>query len=152
MTSNYFCEVDLLWNLEKTGTLSSAGLEEINVISPTHFVYGKKNKWTPEHILAGALSSSFMNTFLEMAENNSLNIFSYKSNSLVKLQIKSGNVEVNEILIMPIIQILSEKYLYKAIELIELAEKKCPIKKLMKVSIQIHSRFEFLEIEKRIAV
>jgi len=38
----YFYEVDLSWNLDRTGTLHSLGLPEIEVVSSPEFVSIKK--------------------------------------------------------------------------------------------------------------
>ena len=150
MTNNYFYEVDLLWNEEKSGILSSGNLQNIEVNTHAQFVLGKRNKWTPEQIIAGAVSYSFMTTFLELAENLSLQIFSYKSNSLIKLQNIANKLEAKEILIRPIIQILNEKKLHKAKELIDRAEKECSIKNFLTLITEIHPHFEFLSGEEKL--
>jgi organic hydroperoxide reductase OsmC/OhrA len=140
----YFYEVDLTWNSERTGTLSSLGLPEIEVVTPPEFLKGKKNKWTPEHMLAGAVSSCLMTTFLAIAENVQLDILGYKSHCFVKLERKGGKLEASEILIRPTIKLISDRELPKAIELIEKAERVCPIKNALNLVIEVHPQYEFL--------
>jgi organic hydroperoxide reductase OsmC/OhrA len=140
----YFYEVDLAWNSERNGTLSSMGLPELEVVTPPEFLKGKKNKWTPEHMLAGAVSSCFMNSFLAVAESARLDVLGYKSHCFVKLVQKAGQLEASEILIRPTIKLISDQDLPKALQLIEKTEGACPIKKALKLSVDIHPQFEFL--------
>ncbi|MDB5274555.1 MAG: osmotically inducible protein OsmC [Chitinophagaceae bacterium] len=146
----YFYEVDLVWNSERTGTLSSLGLPEIEVVTPPEFVKGQKNKWTPEHLLAGAVASCLMTNFLAIAEGFQLDIIAYKSHCFVKLERKEGKLEATEILIRPTVTLISDKELAKAIQLIEKAERSCPIKNALQLNINVHPQFEFLNSEEKI--
>lgn len=148
----YFYEVDLVWNTERTGTLSSMGLPEMEVVTPPEFLKGKKNKWTPEHMMAGAVSSCFMSTFLAMAEGAKLDVLEYKSHCFIKLVKKDGQLEATEILIRPTIKLISDHDLAKTIQLIEKAEGVCPIKNALKLPVDILPQFEFLNRGERIKV
>ena len=140
----YFYEVDLTWNSEGTGTLRSTGLPDIEVVTPPEFVKGKKDKWTPEHMLAGAVSSCLMTTFLSIADHSALTIIGYKSHCFVKLEQQNGKLEASEILIRPTITLISEGDLTKAVQVIEKAEQICPVKNALKLNTGIHPQFEFL--------
>ncbi|MBC7451237.1 MAG: OsmC family protein [Cytophagales bacterium] len=128
----YFYEVDLSWNSDRTGTLHALGLPEIEVLTPTEFVSGKKDTWTPEHMLAGAVSSSIMATFLAIADYSGLSLIDYKSHCFVKLIQKEGKLQATEILIRPTITLISEKDLAKAVQSIDQAENSCPVKEYIK--------------------
>lgn len=148
----YFYEVDLSLDSERTGLLSSAGLPDLEVATPPEFFKGKKNKWTPEHMLAGAVTSCFMTTFIAMAEKAGLDILGYKSHCFIKMEIKDGKLKASEILIRPTIKLISDKELHKALELIEKAESTCPVKNALRLNTEIHPQFEFLNRGERIKV
>ena len=142
--NEYFYEVDLVWSSASSGTLKSVGLPEIEIVAPPEFPRGKKNKWTPEHMLGGAVSSCLMTTFLSLAENSKLTIHSYKSQCFVKLEKKVEKYEATEILIRPTIKLASEKEVSKAFMIMEKAEKDCPVKNTLKISTEVHPQFEYL--------
>lgn len=146
----YFYEVDLSLNTERTGMLSSAGLPELEVATPPEFLKGKKNKWTPEHMLAGAVSSCFMTTYIAMAEKAGLDILGYKSHCFIKMEIKDSKLKASEILIRPTIKLISDHDLPRALELIENAEDACPVKNALRLNTEIHPHFEFLNRGERI--
>lgn len=146
----YFYEVDLAWNSERTGTLSSLGLPEIEVVTPPEFTKGQKNKWTPEHMLAGAVSSCLMTNFLAIAEGYQLSIIAYRSHCFVKLEKKEGKLNATEILIRPTITLISDQELPKAIKLMEKADLTCPIKNALKLTVEVHPQFEFMNSEERV--
>jgi organic hydroperoxide reductase OsmC/OhrA len=143
----YFYEVDLAWKSERTGTLSSLGKVNIEVATPNLFSKGDKGTWTPEHILAGAVSSSLMTNFLALAEGFQLDILGYKCHCFVKLEKKDGKLEASEMLIRPTIKLANNLDLPKAIELIEKADQSCPLKNVLKLRIEVHPQFEFLNRE-----
>jgi len=59
-------------------------------------------------MLAGAVSSSLMTTFLAIAERTGLSVIDYKSVCFVKLEHKQGKLEGSEILIQTTITLMSE--------------------------------------------
>ena len=140
----YFYEVDLAWKSERAGTLSSLGFPDIEVVTPPEFIKGEKNKWTPEHLLAGAVSSCLMTTFLAIAEVFQLNIIDYKCHCFIKLEKKQGKLEASEILLRPTIKLVSDQDLPKAIQLIEKADQSCPIKNSLRLPVAVHPMFDFL--------
>jgi organic hydroperoxide reductase OsmC/OhrA len=138
----YFYEVDLLWNTERTGTLSSLGLPPIEVVTPPEFTKGQKNKWTPEHMLAGAVASCLMTNFLAIAEVYQLNILAYRSHCFVKLEKQEGKLNATEILIRPTVTVSSTQDASKAMKLMDKADQSCPIKNALKLVVEVHSKFE----------
>lgn len=66
-------EVNLQWNQDRKGTLSSPELpQKIEVVTPPDFYKGIPGFWSPEHLFVGAVVSCFMTTFLGIAENSKL--------------------------------------------------------------------------------
>jgi organic hydroperoxide reductase OsmC/OhrA len=146
----YYYEVDLSWKAESISTVSSHGLQEVEMINSSEFGRGKKSKWTPEHLLAASVSSSLMSSFLEEAKKSDLKIIIYKSQSFVKLETKEGKYIAVEILIRPIIKLSHEKDFSKASGLMEKAEAACPIIKNIKIKVQVHPLFDCLNKSEKI--
>jgi organic hydroperoxide reductase OsmC/OhrA len=140
----YFYEVDLSWKSEKTGTLNSHGLSKIEVSSPIEGPGQTKNNWTPEHLLAGSVSSCFMNTFLDIAAHAKLEILNYRCQCFVKLQKVKDKYIASEILVRPIIQLTNDLEILKAYKCIEEAEAVCPIKNALKIIVEVHPQFKYL--------
>ena len=143
----YFYEVELAWKSNQEGVLTSHGLEGIDIISPLEILGIKKSNWTPEHLLAGYISSCFMATFLELAKDLKLDILTYQSQCFVKLEMVKGKFVTKEILLRPIITLLDDKLLLKAYKCIEDAEGACPAKSILKIDIEVHPHFEYSKSE-----
>lgn len=144
---DYFYEVDLAWKSDHTGILSSLALPNIEVVAPPQFVKGEKDKWTPEHLLAGAVSSSLMTIFFALAESFHLKIVGYKCHCFVKLEKKQGKLEASEMLIRPTITLANKLDLPKAIQLMEKADQSCPLKNALRLQVEVHPQFEFSDRE-----
>lgn len=77
MTHSY--EVNLHWDSERKGTLSSPVLPtKIEVATPPDFPKGMKDIWSPEHLFVGAVNSCLMATFLAVAENSKFGFISFE--------------------------------------------------------------------------
>ncbi|MBX9851330.1 MAG: OsmC family protein [Cytophagaceae bacterium] len=137
----YFYEVDLTWNSQRNSILKSHNLPEIKVVSPKP---PNENKWTPEHLLAASLSSSWMDTFLSKAEKAKIEIISYQSQCFLKLEKVDGIYKTTEILLRPTIKLISDSMPTKVNNVIEEAEISCPIKNSLIISISIHPQLKYL--------
>ncbi|TAH24063.1 MAG: hypothetical protein EAZ07_10150 [Cytophagales bacterium] len=140
----YFYEVELYWKSGKTGVLNSHGLKEIEVLSPLKSPKEKKDKWTPEHLLAASVSACFMNTYLEIAELHELDLMVYHSQCFLKLENINGKYKATEILLRPIIKLTNSSSMLKAVQCVEEAEKISPIKNSIKMNVEVHPKFEYL--------
>ena len=125
-TSSY--EVDLQWDVERNGTLSSPVLPtQIEVTTPPEFPKGKKNIWTPEHLFVAAINSCLMATFLAIAENSKLEFVSYDCNAVGKVEKLEGKLVVSEITLKPRVVILHGEEEPRVIRILEMSEKACAI-------------------------
>ena len=145
----YFYEVELSWKSNKKGLLTSHGLEEIEVSSPVDTPREKENNWTPEHLLGASVSSSFMSTFLDIAANFKLEILAYHSQCFVKLERVKGKYNPREILLRPMITLADDRSMLKAYKCIEDAEGACPIRNVLKINVEVHPQFEFLNNQEK---
>jgi organic hydroperoxide reductase OsmC/OhrA len=142
--SEYFYEVDLSWISEKTGLLASHGLPPLEVASPIESPKEKKNKWTPEHLLAASVSTCFMNTFLDIAQNFQLEVHGYQGQCFVKLENIHGKYILSEILLRPIIKLTNESTMIKGCKCVEAAEKVSSVKNALNINVEVHPQFEYL--------
>jgi len=141
---DYFYEIDLNWTSGRTSSLHVHGLPELEVEFPVELPQPNKKKWTPEHLLAAAVSSGFMNYFLDLSEQTKLKIISYTSQSFVKLRKQNDRYVISEILIRPTIQLISDLNTTQAYSLIEKAQNTYYLKEDLRINIEIHPQFEYL--------
>lgn len=139
----YFYEINLHWDSNKTGALTSQGMQEIEVNSIQTTPLEKKETWSSEHLLGAALSSCFMHTFLEIAKLSKLEMLEYQSQCFVKLEKKEGKYITTEILLRPIIQLTNQLYMPRALKCTEEADKSCPLKNSLNLNIEIYPKFEY---------
>lgn len=137
----YFYELDLASKSEKTCHITAQGFENIEVTSAHLDPSEHKNKWTPEHLMAAAISSRFMTTFLETAQKNNLQIIGYTSHCFIKLEKKQNNFSTTEILIRPTIRIPSNKELSVAIKCLDEADQICTNRNIINIHVNIHPQF-----------
>jgi organic hydroperoxide reductase OsmC/OhrA len=83
MNDTHYYEVNLLWDSETKGILSSPVIpSKIEVATPPEFPKGIKEKWTPEHLFVASVSSCLMSTFLLIAEKSKLEFISFETNAI----------------------------------------------------------------------
>jgi len=96
----HFYHVDLNWNSNRKGVLSSPELAtengpEIEVATPPEFPKGMPGIWSPEHLFTAAVSGCLMTTFLSIAENSKLDFISFSCKSHGKLEQVNGKFEMS---------------------------------------------------------
>ena len=83
MKDTHYYEVNLVWNHNSKGTLSSPILpNKIEVATPPEFPNGIKEIWTPEHLFVAAVNSCLMSTFLLVAANSKFEFISFEFDSV----------------------------------------------------------------------
>lgn len=138
MNDTYSYEVNLQWNSETKGTLSSPIItSEIEVVTPPEFPNGIKEKWTPEHLFVAAVNSCLMSTFLVVAENSKLDFISFESNAVAKIEKVEGKFAVTEIVLKPKLVIPSTQHEDRARRILEMSEKNCAISNSIKSKISL---------------
>lgn len=118
MNDTYSYEVNLQWNSETKGTLSSPIItSEIEVVTPPEFPNGIKEKWTPE--------------------NSKLDFISFESNAVAKIEKVEGKFAVTEIVLKPKLVIPSTQHEDRARRILEMSEKNCAISNSIKSKISL---------------
>ena len=136
MEMTHFYEVDLSWEADRKGLLSSPVLNSsIEVATPPEFPKGIPGIWSPEHLLVAAVNSCLMTTFLAIAENSNLNFVHFDSKANGKLEKVGGKYMISEISLSPILTINSENEREKAEKILQKAETSCLISNSVKSKI-----------------
>ena len=110
-TAEHYYKVNLKWELDRKGILSSPILnEEIEVATPPEFPKGIEGVWSPEHLFVAAVNSCLMTTFLAIAEKSRLEFLAFESKAIGKLEIVNGKHMISEITLVPIITITDKSF------------------------------------------
>lgn len=138
MNDTHYYEVNLLWNHDSKGTLSSPILpDKIEVATPPEFPNGIKEIWTPEHLFVAAVNSCLMSTFLLVAANSKFEFISFECNAVGKIEKVEGKFAVTEITLKPTLVIPSTQNEAKAKRVLEMSEKACAISNSIKTKINL---------------
>jgi peroxiredoxin-like protein len=136
MQAPHFYEVNVNWDNDRKGTLSSPVLPTtIEVATPPEFPKGMPGLWSPEHLLIAAVNSCLMTTFLSIAENSKLEYAAFHSDSSGKLEMIDGKYVVSEITLMPEVFISKEQDREKAERVLNKSEAACLISNSIKSKI-----------------
>lgn len=128
MKSDHIYDVDLTWNGDRKGTLSSPAFEQkVEVATPPQFPGGMEGYWSPEHLLVAAVNSCLMTTFLSIAEFSKLNFSGFHSRGTGKLDKVDGKMVVSEITLSPVVEIHNEKDRKKTERILHKAKDACLI-------------------------
>jgi organic hydroperoxide reductase OsmC/OhrA len=135
----YFYETHLYWKGRRRGLIEVAELPPVTTSSPPEF-QGEPGYWSPEHLLVAAVESCLMTTFLAIAEKSRLEVVSYRSSALAKLEnIDGGGLGFSRIVVRPIVKLHSGQDLEKARRVLDKAEKNCFVGKALSVPIHYDS-------------
>jgi len=136
MDNIHYYEVNLLWDSETRGTLSSPVFpDKIKGTTPPEFSKVTKERWTPEHLFVAALSSCLMSTFLLGAESSKIKFIRFESNAIGTIERIDGKFALTEITLKPNLVIRSTQNESKARRVLAMSEKACAIANSMKTKI-----------------
>ena len=138
MSDQHNYEVNLQWNNDRKGTLSSPVLpNQIEVATPPDFPKGMAGIWSPEHLFVAAVNSCLMTTFLAIAENSKIEFISFESNAVGIVDKVDGKYAVTEIILKPKLVIPPSQHTDRAKRVIEMSEKACLISNSIKTKITL---------------
>lgn len=131
-------EVNVKWDTDKKGVLSSPGLDDkIEVVTPPGFSGGIVGKWTPEHLFVASVNSCLMITFFTIAENSKLEFVDFECNATGKADMVDGKYQLTEIILKPQLTIPSTQKEERAKHILEMSEKACLISAAINIKIQL---------------
>ncbi|MEX0997370.1 MAG: OsmC family protein [Flavobacteriaceae bacterium] len=136
MENTHQYEVNLQWNSERKGTLSSPVLpSKIEVATPPDFPKGMPGIWSPEHLFVAAVNSCVMTTFLAIAENSKVEFISFECNAIGKVEQVEGKYMVTQIILKPTLVVPSTANEERMHRILEKSEKACLISNSIKSEI-----------------
>ena len=131
-------EVNLQWNSERKGTLSSPVLPtQIEVATPPDFPKGMKDIWTPEHLFIAAVNSCLMATFLSIAENSQFKFISFECNAVGIVEKINKKLAVTEITLKPKVIIQSTEHEEQLKKILEMSERECLVSNSITTKISL---------------
>jgi len=131
-------QVKTTWKEGRLGEINSTVLDSvIEVATPPEFAKGVERKWSPEHLMAAAVSSCFMTTFLTMAEKMRLNFKHFECSSTLLLEQNEGKLFATQIIIHPIVTIINSMDSGKGLKVINITAKSCIVSAMLKTEIVI---------------
>ncbi len=143
MSTTHLYEVNLTWDADRKGTLSSPVLNDtIEVATPPEFPKGMPGIWSPEHLLVSAVSSCLMTTFLAIAEHSKLNFQKFSVQAEGKLEEVEGKLMVSEIVLRPFVELDQELDREKAERILRKSEAACLISRSLKTKISMETQVE----------
>jgi organic hydroperoxide reductase OsmC/OhrA len=138
MNDTYSYEVNLQWNNNTKGTLSSPVLpNKIEVATPPEFPKGMEGIWTPEHLFVASINACLMATFLAIIDNSKLEFINFQSNAVGKVEKVDGKYTITEITINPILVIPNTGSVERMKRIFEMSEKACAISNSIKSKINL---------------
>ena len=139
MENTHYYEVDLEWESNRKGMLSSKVLDtNIEVATPPEFAKGMPGIWSPEHLLVAAVNGCLMTTFLAIAENSGLDFVKFNSKATGKLETVDGKMMISEITLEPEIVISDESKKERAERVLQKSEAVCLITNSIKSKIKFN--------------
>lgn len=146
MEDTHYYDTEVGWMGRRRGYLrSSADLPVLEVSSPPEF-QGQPHTWTPEHLFVASVNSCFMATFLAIAELSKLEVVSFTSAAVGKLEKRErSGFWITEITLKPKLVIKNEREAERALRILEKAEKKCLITNSILSEVSLEPQLEFEE-------
>ena len=136
MNDNHTYDVDIKWDRERKGTMSSPVLDQqVEVATPPEFDKGIEGMWSPEHLFVASVSSCLMTTFLAIAEYSKLDFQDLKIKATGKLEKVEGKYMFSEITLRPVLTIKDEKFTEKAERILQKSEEACLISNSIKTKV-----------------
>ena len=89
----YYFEVQLNWQTGRQCIVTANDVRDaIKVATPPEFSGGVPDLWSPEHLFLSSLSSSFMTTYLAIAEQQQLTIAHFECSAIGQINLAAGHL------------------------------------------------------------
>jgi peroxiredoxin-like protein len=147
MAFNHKYSVDLIWQQDRLGILSSTELiHQLPVATPPPFPKGMEGYWSPEHLFIAAVSSCFMTTFLAIADNSKLDFENFTCHAQGTLSQVGGKYQITEIHLKPMLTLQNEEDADKAERILQKTELACLISNSIKSKVIMTPKIEINKI------
>jgi peroxiredoxin-like protein len=147
MMNTHFYDTEVGWMGARRGYLrSNADLPVLEVASPPEF-QGHEHTWTPEHLFVASVNSCYMATFVAIAELSKLEVVSFTSTAVGKLEKPDGlGYRISEIVLRPKLVIRFESDAERAQRILEKAERNCLISNSINTRVTLEPEIDFEEV------
>ena len=147
MLNTHFYDTEVGWMGARRGYLrSSADLPVLEVASPPEF-QGHEHTWTPEHLFVASVNSCYMATFVAIAELSKLDVVSFTSTAVGKLEKTEGKgYRITEIVLRPKLVIRFESDAERAQRILEKAERNCLITNSINTDVTLQPEIDFEQV------
>ncbi len=136
---HYFFKVDLNWLSGREGIVTAKDVKDkIYVATPAVFSGGIPDKWGPEHLLLGALCSSFMTTFLSIAEKQGVALVHFELSAIGHIQPERNHLVFATIDVYPIIEIAAAADRTKLADILIKTHQHCIVTNSIKSQVTYH--------------
>lgn len=135
----YYFEAQLNWQEGRKGILTAPDVKDsIKVATAPEFTGGVSDMWSPQHLFLSSLSSSFMTTYLGIAEKINLEITHYECNVIGQVALVGDHLEFTTINLFPKIYVAASENIVKANEALVKAYKHCIVANSIKPHLVHH--------------
>lgn len=147
MSKTYSYEVNVKWDEDRKGTMSSPVLDQhIEVATPPEFPKGMAGIWSPEHLFVASVNSCLMTTFLAIAENSKLDFESFSCGAKGTMEKVDGTFQISKITLHPQVIVTEEKSIDRANRILQMSEKACLISNSIKTEVTMEPTVEVTEM------
>ncbi|MGG9963452.1 OsmC family protein [Ferruginibacter sp. SUN106] len=137
----YYFQVQLNWQEGRKGILTANDVKDvIRVATPPEFSGGVPDMWSAEHLLLSALSSSFMTTYLTIAEKEKLAIAHFECSTIGQIGLVDEHLEFININLFPKIYVDKQEDIVVANEVLTKTYKQCIIANSIKAHLIHHGQ------------
>jgi len=129
-------EATVTWTSAKEGELHAGGNPGIGVGTPPEFG-GPHDKWSPEQLLTGAVTTCLMTTALYMLEKARVEFGSYTSSATGTMDKTREGLAFTDVHVKIDVTVAREDDVDKARESVLRAEKACPISRALRCPVRV---------------
>lgn len=135
----YYFEVQLNWQTGRQCIVTANDVKDaIKVATPPEFSGGVPDLWSPEHLFLSSLSSSFMTTYLAIAEKQQLTISHFECSAIGQINLAAGHLEFTTVNLYPKIFVTKKEDIDKGNNVLMKAYKHCIIANSIKPHLIHH--------------
>ena len=131
-------KISLQWQEGRIGMMEADGLEDkIQVATPPEFEKGVAGIWSPEHLYTASVLSSYMTTFLAIAEYSKLEYEDFSCTADGILEKVDGKFLMTEITLKAKVKISDDSKKEKADRIMDKSEAACLISNSIKTKVHL---------------
>ena len=138
----YLYETEVEWATGRKASLRSSGLPALEIAPPPEF-QGEPGIWTPEHLYVASVNACFVVTFLAIAELSKLDLVTFASHAIGKLEkVEGSGFQITEVVLRPRLMVHYRRDLERAERLLQKAEKNCLISNSIKAIVKVAAEID----------